>query len=304
MQELDNKFSTALEKAIVNTEWLVLPGTEADQFKFVLESDWSTNHAGYMLFACRGHEERLVDLGSRVQQIPTSSYLGELDALVWACKSTKAFRGETPVVVRSDNQALIEKWKSNNLYESDIRAFRRWGWLLANELGIRFEFVPGTENIGADLLSRPKFGKRVMDISSPTTRDVNQISVWNEIWDEHMRAHWGAHKTYLALQSRGSKASLRMVKKVCEMCEVCAKFRQDRAHAWYGQPPFSLEPGHTIFADVVGPLVRGRGGVRHIHCLVDSATRMGDAMKFRVVNTGSVIRAVVPPPGGAALPGS
>ena len=107
-----------------------------------------------------------------------------------------------------------------------------------------------------------------------------------------MRAHWGAHKTYLALRNQGSKASWRMVKKVCEMCEVCAKFRQDQAHAKYGQPLFSLEPGHTIFADVVGPLVRGRGGIQHIHCLVDSATRMGDAMKFRVVNTGSVIRAL------------
>ena len=145
---------------------------------------------------------------------------------------------------------------------------------------MQFEFVPRTENVGADLLSRPKSGKRVMNISSPELYDVNQISVWDEIWNEHMKAHWGAFKTYRALRSKGSKASWRMVREVCEMCEVCTKFHHDRVHAKYGQPPFSLEPGHTIFADVVGPLVRGRGGIQHIHCLVDSATRMGDAMKF------------------------
>ena len=100
---------------------------------------------------------------------------------------------------------------------------------------LRNEFVPETENIGADLLSRPKSGKGVKDISSPKTQDANQISVWDEIWNEHRRAHWGARKTFLALQSQGSKASLRMVKEVCERCEVCAKFRQDRAHAEYGQ---------------------------------------------------------------------
>ena len=63
---------------------------------------------GYMLFASRNGEEELLDMGSRRQKIVSSSYLGELDALVCACKRPKAFRGSIPVVVRTDNHALVK----------------------------------------------------------------------------------------------------------------------------------------------------------------------------------------------------
>ena len=58
-----------------------------------------------------------------MQNFAISSYLGELDALVWACKRTKAFRGLIPVVVRTDSHALVDKWKSQSLYDSDVHAF-------------------------------------------------------------------------------------------------------------------------------------------------------------------------------------
>ena len=45
--------------------------------------------------------------------------------------------------------------KSGKIYDSDIRAFRRWGWLVANEPTMKMEFISGTSNKGADLLSRP-----------------------------------------------------------------------------------------------------------------------------------------------------
>ena len=107
-----------------------------------------------------------------------------------------------------------------------------------------------------------------------------------------MKVHWGSYKTNHALRKSGSAATWRMVKKVCEMCKVCAKFRHFRAKAKFGQPPFSLELGHTLYGDVVGPLPRGKGGALYIHCLVDSATRMGDAVRMRTVTTASIIKAV------------
>ena len=188
IEELNTKVDVALGQAVDNVQWLILPGVVADKFTFVIESDWSSKYAGYMLFASKNGEDHLIDLGSRSQPIATSSYLGELDALVWACKRTKAFRGNLPLVVRTDNHALIDKWRSKSLYDSDIRVFRRWGWILANEPGIQFEFVPGAENIGADLLSRPIAGKGVKDIPRPSPQVCN-ISVWDEIWEEHMKAH-------------------------------------------------------------------------------------------------------------------
>ena len=66
---------------------------------------------------------------------------------------------------------------------------------MANEPFIRFEFVPGSENVGADLLSRPYTGRGVKDSLRPIPK-VHQVSAWDEIWAEHMKGHWGARKTY------------------------------------------------------------------------------------------------------------
>ena len=44
-----------------------------------------------MLFASKDGEERFLEIGSRIQKIAVSSYLGELDALMWVCRRTKGF---------------------------------------------------------------------------------------------------------------------------------------------------------------------------------------------------------------------
>ena len=77
-----------------------------------------------------------------------------------------------------------------------ISAYSGMGWFLANELDIQFDFVPGSENTGADLLSRRASGIVVKDAFRPIP-EVNQISVWDEIWDEHMNVHWGNQQVFL-----------------------------------------------------------------------------------------------------------
>ena len=59
---------------------------------------------------------------------------------------------------------------------------------------------------------------------------------------------------------------------------------------YWRQPPFSLEPGHTVFMDFIGPVKVGRGGVKHIFCVVDSCTRMGGAWKYRTTESRNVIK--------------
>lgn len=83
-----------------------------------------------------------------------------------------------------------------------------------------------------------------------------------------------------------------MIKKLCKLCEVCAQFCHRRANAPFGKSFFSVEPGHTVFGDVIGPLPRGKGGARHIHCLMDSAARLGDAMKMRDTTITSILQAL------------
>ena len=109
--------------------------------------------------------------------------------------------------------------------------------------------------------------------------------------EEHLKGHWGVFKTYRALKSKGSKSTKKMVQEVCDTCEICAQFRNQCPRAPYGRPFFSLDPGHTVFSDVIGPLPRGKGGALYIHCMVDSATGLGDAMQMRDTSTASILRA-------------
>ena len=106
-------------------------------------------------------------MGSRIQKMASSSYLGELDVLIWACGRTKALRGANPAVVRTDNHALVERWQSPSLYDSDVRIFRQWSWLVAHEPELTIEFMPGSENTGAELLSKLIDGRGQEDSTRP-----------------------------------------------------------------------------------------------------------------------------------------
>ena len=151
---LNDRIQNALARAIDYTEWLTLPGCTADSF--VLETDWSGNYSGYLLFARQNSlEKSLVDQGSKVAIKAASSYLGELDTIVWACKKIKAYRGSLPLLIRLDSHSVVDKSRAYEVYDQDIRSYRRWSWLIENEPGFEIEFFPGFENNGADLLSQP-----------------------------------------------------------------------------------------------------------------------------------------------------
>ena len=308
--KLNTKIRDAFRQALENLHWLVLPGVDSDSFTFRMETDWANGVSGYMLFACRGNEERLVDIGSRVSPKGASSYLGELDSMIWACQRTKAYRGSIPLIIKTDGHSLIDKAKSGNIYDKDIRIVRRWGWLLANEPGFQIQFIPGSENRGADLLSRPvksngECSQDFLTVPGQSVKDDAPLvsnSVQNQsdddwvlrriVWKEHLRAHWGPWKVYHALRDRGLTITFDLVRHVCSTCDVCAMFRDRRRRLHWGQPPFSLEPGHTVYADVVGPTTPGRGGFRFIHCLIDSATRLVAASCMRVPNSQTVIKSL------------
>ena len=102
--------------------------------------------------------------------------------------------------------------------------------------------------------------------------------------------HFGAFKVYHALKNRGIPLTWSLVKQVCAQCEVCAHFKSMPNNLFCGQPPFSLTPGHTIHADVIGPLTTGQGVFRYIHCIVHSATRMCAAFPMRTPTSSGVIR--------------
>lgn len=102
-----------------------------------------------------GKKEALVDLGSKTNAKILSSYLGELDTVIWACKKTKALRGTVPLTIPIDRHSIFDKYKAKIWVDDDVQSFRRWSSLIANEPGFELKFCPGSENIRVDLLSRP-----------------------------------------------------------------------------------------------------------------------------------------------------
>lgn len=130
IKKVQKRVEDAYQQALYNLEWLNLPGAEADEYVVQLESDWSLGYSGYMLFVKKIGEEHLVDLGSRAHKHVTSSYLGELESIVWAWKRTKALQGSVPLTIRTDSHNVIDKIKSGKIYDLNIRAFKRWRWLV------------------------------------------------------------------------------------------------------------------------------------------------------------------------------
>ena len=59
------------------------------------------------------------------------------------------------MTIRTDHQTLAERWTTQEIISDDVRIFRRWDWLLANEPNLKMEFLPSVQNSGVDLLTRP-----------------------------------------------------------------------------------------------------------------------------------------------------
>ena len=208
-----------LLRALDRQVLLELPGLRP--VRYVLETDWSGEHAGYLLWARGRGREHLVDLGSKAVPETTSSFLGELKAIVWACQATKPLRGDFPLLIRTDNQAVAEQLSTSTPSLKDKRVLRLLGWLLGNENFI-VEFIPGAENQGADLLSRPRKGKGVAEVSQATagpTRDqLRQIK----------KAHGGHFNWQTTLRNLkaigadwpGMRAQVRQFVRECRQCQA------------------------------------------------------------------------------------
>ena len=100
---------------------------------------------GSMLFAkCEDGRRHLVDNGSKVAMKAGSSYLGELDTIVWACKRRRVYRGRLPLTIRSHDYGVVDESRASEVYDQNIRSFRRWSWSISRGLSWNFSRVPRT----------------------------------------------------------------------------------------------------------------------------------------------------------------
>lgn len=251
--DVDHCVKIALDRQL----FLRLPGVKTN--KYVLETDWSGEHAGYMLFAATDNGLELVDLGSCKLYDSTSSFLGELKAVKWACVATKAFRGSTPLLIRTDNQSVAEGLQNHGCCFADKRALRIVGWIVGNE-DFTVEFLPGVLNMGADLLSRPR--KLRKPIKKPkllsNSTQVNMIldsTKQREIAKAHA-GHWNPYKTLQNLKMvypdlwDGAEEDVREFIRKCDKCRLHG--RPIKYPGW--RPMIAHDPNAIVFWDFMGPL--------------------------------------------------
>jgi len=263
---------------------LAVPGQE-----LYLECDWSQTGKGYVLYSGRPSEGRIVAINSRRHsEKGLSSYLGELKTIRWALSEIKQISAGLTVHLFTDSQSSALRLTGTPSADDlmDSRVARAWAWILENYLlsgRLKISFIPGLTNSTADALSRWTGG--------PPVIKVTQIAAGeDQIKQIHGEGHWGTDGTEFRLRERGLTAPRDRIRRVVQGCEVCARFRSLQPTDPLGEPPHSIRAGEVLFFDVIGPVRPGRGGVRYIFNLIDSATRWSISRAAKEVDGVAVVR--------------
>jgi len=245
-----------------------------DRFsRFLLFTDWTDFHVGYMLFgvAAESGTRKLIDVGSHCLPETTSSYLGELNGIVIALKKTRRLRGNVATTVLSDNCGVIEKLRRGAAVSDDVRVCRRIEYILHNESNAEFRFLPGTENGGADALSRLRKRlqpqTRVAQLSEEDRLDETEIK--RRLEQAHF-GHWSVETTYQnAKMEFGSwRGMMKDVVKFVSRCKNCAYSGHPQHRDNYNANTAD-QIGQRVHLDYTGPLFDGS----HLLVIVDGFSR-------------------------------
>jgi len=264
---------------------LASPGVE-----MYLECDWSQEGKGYVLYSGPPSDGRIVAMNSRRHaERGLSSYLGELKTIQWALAEVKTISAGNTVHLFTDSQSSSLRLSGTPSTEDlmDSRVARAWAWILENFIlpgRLKVSFIPGLSNATADALSRWPGTLRVSE-------EVVQVAggaAW--IRAVHEEGHWGIAGTRFRLEERGWRGSDEEIRAEIQDCGICARFRSLQGNDSLGEPPHSVKPGEVVYFDVVGPVRPGRGGVRFICNLIDSASRRGQSSAVKEINGATVIQ--------------
>lgn len=138
-----------LKKKISNAPILHLPDLEQE---LVLQTDASTQGLGAVLLQDTDQGLLPIAYASRALRGPETRYSTcELEclAIVWATKKFEKYLYGTPFTLQTDHQPLTFLFSA----ELENPRLARWA-LLLQRFQFRIEAIPGTENAGADYLSR------------------------------------------------------------------------------------------------------------------------------------------------------
>ena len=247
---------------------------------FHMEVDWAGNGAGYLLYAGERSHHRILATNSRaIRGFPVSSFLGELDAIVWCLQDTLAFTAGSIVHLYTDSLSALQKISSTDVWykcRTDLRIGRRLGWLWENfPLNSRLflHFLPSSDNYLADCLSRwPTLAQR-------KEVDVDEV----RIEEAHLKrikwaheGHWSVSKTLLNLQhdGKGRWEGMRSdVAKFVEGCWTCQLWGSSQHRVDLGETK-ARNFGDAVGIDHAGPMpVEDDEDPRYVLVMVDYMSR-------------------------------
>ena len=194
---------------------------------YTLCSDWSGEGTGFALYK----DDQLVWIGSRKNRFwrrKVSSFLGEVDAIVWALKESLWLIRGSVVTVLTDSDSGQQRLNRPETWikETDGRVLRLLGWLLGNfAIGsqLTFAFIPCKDNMIVDQLSRWRHYKimkndpediaefemvnedmKEIDTSTNEQRndqDLRAVKLTDTMWNIGHHGHYGVKKTWLRLET-------------------------------------------------------------------------------------------------------
>jgi len=258
--------------------------------RFLLFTDWTDFHVGYMLFgvAADSGAKKLLDIGSHVMKETTSSFLGELSGIVTALKKTKRLRGHVQTTVYSDNSGVVDKLKKGVAISDDVRVSRRLEYIFHNEENAQFRFLPGTENTGADALSRLKRRIRARETISSVKRSGRPEAA--EIERRLRQAHFGHWSMEVTLQNAkmefGFWPGMQMdVKQFVSKCKNCSYSGHPQIRDNFNEEIVD-RVGQRVHLDYTGPFFDGS----HILVIVDAFSRFVQVKRTEHIGAAHAIR--------------
>ena len=296
-RSVEDQFDRTWAEIMGNSLALCRESEEIAQSSYTLCTDWSGGGVGFALYL----GNRLVWLGSRRNSFwkrKVSSFLGEVDAIVWALKESLWLVRGCPVTIRTDSDSGQKRLSDSASWvkEKDGRVLRLLGWLVGNfAIGtqLTFEFIPGKDNVIADQLSRWRHFKEVADQDTDSGDAIEEIHVQENLtealWAMGHKGHYGLRKTWQRLLRHGIHVPYQQVVDQWRRCLACQAFRRRYPSDPLGHVRDPDRPGELISLDFVGPIKPPSAGNKYILMIIDHLTRWSMAVACSSCKTEVVL---------------
>jgi len=209
----------------------------------------------------------------------------EIDGLLKALESFKIWTAGRRVRVLTDNWAAYRITNPKNLGKPVMRRLDR---ILSENPEI--EFIPGKDNVLADLLSRnPYLTRRYKKVHSIKIKPSD-----DDLWGVHREGHVGVEPVIGILKRRGfSVAKVRpRVREIIDCCGICQRMQRHRPRELFRFSE-ATNVSDVVGIDFIGPLpAEGRKGANYIVAMVDGLTRFLDARLVKSTSTDVAINAL------------